>query len=120
MIGHNLFHKSSITSDMDRPARCIRYIFHRSCTQRSHRAQSQQLRKKTLHQELPGAPGFCNPGIAIQLKSPLLIGLLPASPTILMPFTKPCYGTISFEVKAEDGDFAGLRSSPGKNMNNEK
>jgi hypothetical protein len=49
-------------------------------------------------------PGFEFRGIAIQLKSPMLVGLVPESLTILMPFTKPCYGTMLYEIIAEDGD----------------
>ena len=58
-------------------------------------------------------PGFEFWGITIQLKSPMLIGLVPESLTILLPFTKPCYGTMLYEIKAEDGDFSYIRSALG-------
>lgn len=99
---------------MDQPARCIRYL----CTDPvlsgvTGRKVNNYVKKHcTEYYKVP--PGFVFRGIAIQLKSPMLIGLLPESSTILMPFTKPCYGTMLYAVPAEEGDFACLRSALGK------
>ena len=61
-------------------------------------------------------PGFEFRGAAIQLKSPMLVGLIPESLTILLPVTKPCYGTMLYEIKAEEGDFSYIRSALGEKI----
>jgi hypothetical protein len=99
---------------MDQPARCIRYL----CTDTllnnvTGRKVNNYVRKHCCEYYLM-PPGFEFRGIAIQLKSPMLVGLQPESSTILMPFTKPCYGTMLYEIIAEEGDFAVIRSALGK------
>jgi hypothetical protein len=54
-------------------------------------------------------PGFSFRGVTILLKSPMLVGLKPRKKKILMPYTKPCYGTMLFLLPAEEGDFKYLR-----------
>ena len=105
---------------MDQPARCIRFMCTDPVLCGVTGGKVNNCVKKHCTEYYLVQPGFAFRGIAIQLKSPMHIGLLPASSTILMPFTKPCYGTMLYEVKAEDGDFAGLRSALGKNVNNKK
>jgi len=52
-------------------------------------------------------------GTAIRLKSPRLVGIVPESSIILMPFTKPCYGTMLDEIPAEEEDVTCIRSALG-------
>jgi hypothetical protein len=56
-------------------------------------------------------PGFVFRGIAIQLKSPLLVGFIRETHKILMPVTKPCYGTMLYEIHAHDEDYAYLSAA---------
>lgn len=109
----SFFHCSSITSGMDQPSRCIRYL----CTNTilnnvTGRKVNNYIRKHCCEYYLM-PPGFEFRGITIQLKSPMLIGLQLESSTILLPLTKPCYGTMLYEIKAEDDDFSYIRSALG-------
>jgi hypothetical protein len=99
---------------MDQPSRCIRYMCTDPVLSGVTGRKVNNYVKKHCTEYYPVPPGFAFRGIAIQLKSPMLIGLLPESSTILMPFTKPCYGTMLYEVTAEEGDFTYLRSALGK------
>jgi hypothetical protein len=56
-------------------------------------------------------PGFAFRGIAIPLESPLLVGFIRETHTILMPVTKPCYGTMLYEIHAQDADYAYLSAA---------
>jgi hypothetical protein len=99
---------------MDQPAHCIRYLDAETVLNNVTGRKVNNYIRKHCSEFYLLPPGFEFRGITILLKSPMLIGLLPESSTILIPFTKTCYGTMLFEVKAEDGDFAGLRSAFGK------
>ncbi len=98
---------------MDQPARCINYLYSETVLKDvTGRKVNNYIRKHCSEYYLM-PPGFEFRGIAIQLKSPMLVGLVPESFTILMPFTKPFYGTMLYEIIAEKGDFAYLRSALG-------
>jgi hypothetical protein len=56
-------------------------------------------------------PGFEFREVRMLLRSPMLIGLKIKKRKILLPFTKPCYGTMLYEVDAKVGDFDFLRSN---------
>jgi len=105
---------------MDQPAHCIRYLGTETVLSGVTGRKVNNYVKKHCTEYYPVQPGFVFRGIVIQLKSPMLIGFLPESSTILIPFTKPCYGTMLYKITAEDGDFACLRSALGKNVNNKK
>jgi hypothetical protein len=55
-------------------------------------------------------PNFEFRGVTILLNTPMLLGFKIRKKKILIPFVKPCYGPMLFEVSAEDGDFEFLRS----------
>jgi hypothetical protein len=67
--------------------------------------------RKTCREYYTIPPGFVFRDVPILLKSPMLVGLLPEEAKILMPFTKPCYGTMLFELDAKEGDVSFLRSA---------
>ena len=56
-------------------------------------------------------PGFEFREVRMLLRSPMLVGLKIKKQKILLPFTKPCYGTILYEIDAKSGDFDFLRSN---------
>lgn len=98
---------------MDEPASCTRYL----CTDTllsnvTGRKVNNYIRKHCREYYLM-PPGFIFWGIAIPLKSPMLIGFMPESGMILLPCTKPCYCTRLYEIMAEEGDFAGIRAALG-------
>ena len=98
---------------MDQPSRCIRHLCKDTILNNvTGRKVNNYIRKHCCEYYLI-PPGFEFRGIAIQLKSPMLIGLVPEPLTILVPFTKPCYGTMLYEIKAENGDFSYIRSALG-------
>jgi len=55
--------------------------------------------------------GFEFRDVRMLLRSPMLVGLKIKRQKILLPFTKPCYGTILYEIDAKAGDFDFLRSN---------
>ena len=96
---------------MDQPARCIRHM----CTDTilhnvTGRKVNNYIRKHCSEYYLM-PPDFVFRGVTIQLKSPMLVGIIPESGIILLPFTKPCYGTMLYEICAEEVDFCTLRSA---------
>ncbi|MDP2796609.1 MAG: DUF1894 domain-containing protein [Methanoregula sp.] len=98
---------------MEQPARCIRHMCSDTILKEvTGRKVNNYIRKHCCEHYLMH-PGFEFRGIAIQLKSPMLVGLLPESLTILLPFTKPCYGTMLYEINADDEDFTDIRSALG-------
>jgi hypothetical protein len=58
--------------------------------------------------EIP--PNFEFRGVTLLMNRPMLVGLKIKKKKILLPFVKPCYGPMLFEVKAEDGDFEVFRN----------
>ena len=99
---------------MEQSARCIRHMCSDTILKDvTGRKVNNYIRKHCSEYYLM-PPGFEFRGIAIQQKSPMLIGLIPESLTILLPVTKPCYGTMLYEIKAEDGDFTFIRSALGE------
>jgi len=99
---------------MDQPARCIRYLDVETVLKEVTGRKVNNYIRKHCDEYYLIPPGFEFRGIAIQLKSPMLIGLVPESGTILMPFTKPCYGTMLYQIIADEEDFSYLRSALGK------
>jgi hypothetical protein len=69
--------------------------------------------KRTCREYYEMPPGFLFRGIPILLISPMLVGLMPRKKKILMPYSKPCYGTMLFLLPEEEGDFAYLRKKLG-------
>jgi hypothetical protein len=55
-------------------------------------------------------PNFEFRGVTLLMNTPMLVGLKIKKKKILLPFVKPCYGPMLFEVKAEDGDFEVFRN----------
>jgi hypothetical protein len=99
---------------MDQPARCINYLFPETILKSvTVRIVNNYIRKNcSEYYRMP--PGFAFRGIAIQLKSTMLVGFIPGSNIILMPFTKPCYGTMLYKIPADDGDYSYIRSALGE------
>ncbi len=98
---------------MDQPARCINYLYSETVLKDvSGRKVNNYVRKHCSEYYLM-PHGFAFRGIAIQLKSPMLVGFIPETQKILMPFTKPCYGTMLYEIVADKGDFTYIRSALG-------
>ena len=96
---------------MEQLARCIRHMCSDTILKDvTGRKVNNYIRKHCSEYYLMPS-GFEFRGVAIQLKPPMLIGLLPESSTILLPVTKPCYGTMLYEIKAENGDFTYIRSA---------
>jgi hypothetical protein len=94
---------------MDQPGHCLRYLgLETILSNVTGRKVNNYIRKHCSEYYLM-PPGFVFRGIAIPLKSPMLVGIIPESGIILLPCTKPCYGTMLYEIKAEEGDLAGLR-----------
>ena len=60
------------------------------------------------------SPGFEFRGVAILLDKPMFLGFRIKRNKILLPFKKPCFGPMLYEVDAEEGDFASLRERLGK------
>jgi len=99
---------------MEQPARCIRYLVSETVLKDvTGRKVNNYIRKHCSEYYLM-PPGFEFRGIAIQMKSPMLIGFVLETHKILMPFTKPCYGTMLYEINAEDGDYTYIRSALGR------
>jgi hypothetical protein len=99
---------------MDQPGRCIRYlVFETILTGVTGRKVNNYIRKHCSEYYLM-PPGFEFRGIAIQLKSPMFVGFILEKQKILLPFTKPCYGTMLCEIIAEERDFAFIRSALGE------
>jgi hypothetical protein len=67
--------------------------------------------RKTCREYYPLPPGFVFRDVPILLKSPMLVGILPKEAKILMPFTKPCYGTMLYELDAGEDDVSFLRAA---------
>jgi hypothetical protein len=99
---------------MDPPARCINYLFPETILKSVTVRKVNNYVRKNCSEYYRMPPGFEFRGIAIQLKSTMLVGLIPESNIILMPFTKPCYGTMLYKIPAEDGDYIYIRSALGE------
>ena len=98
---------------MDEPARCTRYLYPETVlSDVTGRKVNNYIRKHCSEFYLM-PPGFVFRGIAIPLKSPMLLGIIPESGIILLPCTKPCYGTMLYGIKAEEGEVDYLRSALG-------
>jgi hypothetical protein len=69
--------------------------------------------RKTCSEYYTIPPGFVFRGVPILLKAPMLVGLKMRKKKILLPFSKPCYGTMLFELDAAAEDFEVLRSALG-------
>ncbi|MDP3397081.1 MAG: DUF1894 domain-containing protein [Methanoregula sp.] len=98
---------------MEQPSRCIRHMCSETILKDVTGRKVNNYIRKHCSEYFLMPPGFEFRGIAIQLKSPMHIGLIPESSIILLPFTKPCYGTMLYEIKAEEGDFSYIRSALG-------
>ena len=99
---------------MEQSARCIRHMCSDTILKDvTGRKVNNYIRKHCSEYYLM-PHGFEFRGVAIQLKSPMLVGLIPESSTILLPVTKPCYGTMLYEINAEDEDFTYIRSALGE------
>jgi hypothetical protein len=98
---------------MDQPARCIRHMNASPVLSGVTGRKVNNYVRKHCPEYYLVPPGFVFRGIAIQLKAPMLVGLVPESCTILLPFTKPCYGTMLYEIAADDDDFSCIRSALG-------
>jgi hypothetical protein len=99
---------------MDKSPCCIRYLCTGTILNNVTGRKVNNYIKKHCSEYYLMPPGFEFRNFVIQLKSPMLVGLLPESSTILMPYTKPCYGTMLYEIIAKEGDFAYLRSTLGE------
>ena len=96
---------------MDQPARCVRHMCIDTILNNvTGRKVNTYIRKHCSEYYLM-PPDFVFRGVSIQLKSPMLVGIIPESGIILLPFTKPCYGTMLYEINAEEGDFSTIRSA---------
>jgi hypothetical protein len=69
--------------------------------------------RKMCREYYPLNPPFEFRGVSILLESPMLLGILPGGRKILMPFSKPCYGTVLGEIDGERGEVASLRRALG-------
>jgi hypothetical protein len=58
-------------------------------------------------------PGFIFRGVEVLLKRPMLLGIKRKKKLVLLPFTKPCYGTILLEVASNDEEIAELQTMSG-------
>lgn len=59
-------------------------------------------------------PGFLFRGVEVLLKRPMLLGIKRKKRRILLPFTKPCYGTILLEVTSNDEEIRELEATLGE------
>jgi hypothetical protein len=105
---------------MDQPARCIKYLVTETILQSVTARKVNNYVRKNCSEYYLMPPGFEFRGIAIQLTSAMLVGFLPESEIILMPFTKPCYGTMLYKIHAEDEDYTAIRSALGKEITKEQ
>lgn len=99
---------------MDQPARCLRYLGAETLLRNVTGRKVNNYIRKHCNEYYLMPPGFVFRGIAIPLKSPMLVGCIPESGMILLPCTKPCYGTMLYEIAADEGDFAYLSSVLGE------
>lgn len=53
-------------------------------------------------------PGFLFRGVEVLLCRPMLLGIKRKKKLVLLPFTKPCYGTILLEVASSDEEIREL------------
>ncbi len=98
---------------MDQPARCTRYLGTETILSNVTGRKINNYIRKHCSEYFMMPPGFVFRGIAIPLKSPMLLGVIPESGMILLPCTKPCYGTMLYEITAETEDFAFIRTALG-------
>ena len=105
---------------MDQPARCIKYLVTETVLTSVTPKKANNYVRKNCSEYYLMPPGFEFRGIAIQLSSAMLVGFLPESEIILMPFTKPCYGTMLYKIHAENGDYSSLRDALGKEVTTEQ
>lgn len=70
--------------------------------------------KRTCAEYYEIPPGFEFRGITILLDSPMLLGFRIKRNKILLPFKKPCFGSMLYEVDAQEGDFDYVREKLGR------
>jgi len=98
---------------MDKEIRCFNQLWSDIILKDVTARKANAYVRKTCSEYYMVPPGFEFRGVAIQLKSPMLAGIVAGEQKILMPFKKPCYGTMLYEINAEEGDFTYIRSALG-------
>jgi len=98
---------------MDQEIRCFNQLWSDIILKNVTARKANAYIRKTCSEYYMVPPGFEFRGIAIQLKSPMLAGIVAGEQKILMPFKKPCYGTMLYMIEADECDFAFLRESLG-------
>ena len=98
---------------MDQPAHCLRYLCTNAILRNVTGRRVNNYIRKHCREYYLMPPGFVFRGIAIPAKSPMFLGIISESGKILLPCTKPCYGTMLYEIPAEEGDFSCIRAALG-------
>lgn len=71
--------------------------------------QAENRIKKECEEWYPLTPGFVFREVEVLLKKPMIIGIDEKSGRILIPFTKPCYGTSLYCIIPDGDEIASLR-----------
>ncbi|RQD82306.1 MAG: DUF1894 domain-containing protein [Methanocalculus sp. MSAO_Arc2] len=68
--------------------------------------------RKNSKEQYEMHPGFEFRGLSMLLEKPMFVGLKIKKQKILIPFTKICpkYGTMLFEIDAQEEDFEAIRT----------
>jgi hypothetical protein len=107
------FFLGSISSSMAPETPCFNQLWSAIILKNVTARKVNSYIRKTCSEYYTVPPGFVFRGVPILLKAPMLVGLEMKKKKILLPFSKPCYGTMLFELDAAAEDFLVLRSALG-------
>lgn len=71
--------------------------------------QAENRIKKECEEWYTVIPGFVFRDVQVLLKRPMIIGIDEKAGRILLPFTKPCFGTSLYSISSESDEIASLR-----------
>lgn len=77
--------------------------------------QAENRIKKECEEWYPLIPGFVFRDVQVLLKRPMIIGIDEKAGRILLPFTKPCFGTSLYCISSDKDEIARLRRDLARN-----
>lgn len=77
--------------------------------------QAENRIKKECEEWYPIIPGFVFRDVQVLLKRPMIIGIDEKAGRILLPFTKPCFGTSLYCISSDGDEIASLRRDLARN-----
>ncbi len=95
------------------PSRCVNNLGGRVLLTDATVEEVNEYVKKNSKEQYLLIPGFVFRDVRMLLKAPMLVGLQIRKQKVLLPFTKICpgLGTMLYEVRATEDDFAYLRAN---------